>query len=166
MTTERGKRSSRPGLGDSGVIASTRPQRVGGRQAGSPPAGGGGGYLGTYTGSNFAGAAPVTRDPRVDELRVMGLPAVWIRIAETIGFDPFLAAWRILDAEASVRSNKTEMIQPLLRPFRSYLRFQRNRYIEALAGRGLQPREIQEAIKRDLCERVSIRHVSRIARGA
>lgn len=96
----------------------------------------------------------------------MGLPAVWIRIAETIGFDPFLAAWRILDAEASVRSNKTEMIQPLLRPFRSYLRFQRNRYIEALAGRGLQPLEIQEAIKRDLCERISIRHVSRIARGA
>ncbi len=96
----------------------------------------------------------------------MGLAAVWIRVAETIGFDAFIAAWRIFDAEASVRSNRTEMLQPLLRPYRSYLRFQRNRYIEALCAGGMQPKEIQEAVKRDLCEKVSLRHISRIARGS
>lgn len=97
----------------------------------------------------------------------MGLPAVWLRIAETIGVDAFLAMWFILDAEPSFQELAPgEPIRITLRRYSSWLRYQRNRYIEALAAAGLSPREIQVALMKDLCEKVSLRHISRVASGS
>ncbi|MBI3140988.1 MAG: hypothetical protein HYZ19_03890 [Rhodocyclales bacterium] len=101
------------------------------------------------------------RDPRLDELRRMGLQRVWIDVAEAIGIDAFLTMWRVLDADPMSWHNDT-ILRLRLRPYHSYLRFQRNRYIEALAAQGLRPDEIQVRLQRQLCESVSVRHIQRL----
>jgi len=103
-------------------------------------------------------------DPRLEELDRMGLQRVWLDVAEEIGVDNFLAAWRIIDADPAAR-HKEGFLQINLKLYRSYLRFQRNRYIEALARKGLKPLEIQRNLVRQLRESVSLRHISRIAGG-
>jgi hypothetical protein len=94
----------------------------------------------------------------------MGLPRVWLRVAEAIGIDAFLATWRILDADPSTWHNET-ILRVRLRPYRSYLRYQRNRYIEALTAQGLKPEEIQRRLQRQLGESVSHRHITRLGKG-
>lgn len=91
----------------------------------------------------------------------MGISATWMRVAETIGFDAFLAMWRVIDADPACRSDKGDL-ELRLRPYRSYLRYQRNRFIEQLGASGKTAREIREIVKLSLCERISERHISRI----
>lgn len=160
MAGQTEKRSSDHGISQAQADSASLDQGVGGRQGQVPPAGRGGGYQSTCTVSNFADF-----DERLEELRAMGLPARWIRIAETIGIDDFLAMWRILDSDQSIRSEKGDL-ETTLRPYSSYLRFQRNRYIEALVQQGLGVREIQAAVREQLCEVISLRHISRIKSGS
>jgi hypothetical protein len=94
----------------------------------------------------------------------MGMPAHWVKVAEGIGFESFDRMWRILDREPFLDSGRG-YLELRLRPYQSYLRYQRNRHIEDLVRRGLTPREIMDQIKASLGEIVSIRHISRIARG-
>lgn len=94
----------------------------------------------------------------------MGLPLVWIKIAESIGFDSFLNMWRMLDEEPQLQTDKGDLAITL-RSFRSYLRFQRNRYIEALCTAGMGITDIQALIQRELCEKISRRHISRLVTG-
>jgi hypothetical protein len=94
----------------------------------------------------------------------MGIAATWLRVAGAIGVDGFLATWRILDQEPAFRTDKGD-IEPRLRSYRSYLRYQRNRYIEQLAAAGRTPREVQAAVKLNLCERIGLRHVYRVMTG-
>lgn len=136
------------------------PQGVGGRQAALPPPAGGGGYLDICTVFKFRGGdGQKKRDPRLDELISMGLPRTWLQVAEAIGVDAFLAMWRILDADESLHEDN--MVQAHLRPYRSYLRFQRNRYIETLASLRVPCATIREMLKRQLGEEISERHLSR-----
>jgi hypothetical protein len=95
----------------------------------------------------------------------MGMASVWLRIAAVVGVDAFLATWRILDAEPAFRSDGGDL-DIRMRSFRSYLRYQRNRYIEELCSAGMTAKEIQEQVRRHLCERISIRHISRIKSGS
>lgn len=94
----------------------------------------------------------------------MGISDAWLRIAETIGADAFLAFWRIADSEPSFRivggAIERGYLQMRLRPFKAYHRYQRNRYIEALAASGMSPAAIQEAVALNLCEKISLRHIS------
>lgn len=160
--------NAQPDLFISGMVLDRqKPCHVGGRQGrGATPAVGGG-YLETCTVLKFSARPPEAkknRDPRMDELERMGLPRVWLDVAEEIGIDPFLSMWRILDADPSMR-HKEGFLQINLKLYRSYLRYQRNRYIEALAARGYKPIEIQRELSRQLCESVSLRHISRLAGG-
>lgn len=162
LVPEQGeKRSSVARIGQVLELGRLPGQGVGGRQAPGPALAGGGGYLGSRTGQKFE---KIARDPRLDELRTMGLPAYWLRVAEAIGAEAFLQMWRILDAEPSIQGERSDL-EMRLRPYRSYLRYQRNRYIEALCAAGLSVNEIQERVQADLCERISLRHISRIATG-
>jgi len=140
-------------------------QGVGARQASSNLPPGGGGYQQTCTAPKFS-ARPAeskkTRDPRLDELQRIGLKRVWLDVAEEIGVDAFLAMWRILDADESSR-HKEGFLQIHLKLYKSFLRYQRNRYIEALAGQGYKPVEIQQSLTRQLREPVSLRHIARLA---
>lgn len=164
MAGQSEKRSSRRELADLELLDRSDTQGVGGRQTVEPPTPMGGGYLDTCTGFKLLPGEGPDRDPRLDELRSMGLPSVWLRISAVIGVDAFLATWRILDAEPAFRSDDGDL-DIRMRSFRSYLRYQRNRYIEALCGAGLSAKEIQEAVHCHLCERISIRHISRIKSG-
>jgi hypothetical protein len=140
---------------------------VGARQACPPPSPPGGGYQETCTVLKFSARPPEAKknaDPRLDELARMGIQRVWLEVAEAIGVDAFLTVWRILDAEPASH-HKEGRLQLNLKLYRSYLRFQRNRYIEALARKGLKPLEIQWHLNRQLRESVSLRHISRIADG-
>lgn len=164
MAESSEKRSSRRGLADLELLDRPDPQGVGGRRPPAPPPPGGGGYLDICTGLKLLPGDAPDRDPRLDELRSMGLPSVWLRIAAAVGVDAFLATWRILDSEPAFRSDDGDL-DIRMRSFRSYLRYQRNRYIESLCSAGMTAREIQEAVHRHLCERISIRHISRIKSG-
>lgn len=95
----------------------------------------------------------------------MGLPEVWLKVAHSIGSQNFIRMWAILGQEPSFQASDGQ-IAAKLRPFRSYLRFQRNRYIEDLITRGWDSRQIQEEIERQLCESLTLGHISRVMKFA
>jgi uncharacterized protein YoaH (UPF0181 family) len=53
---------------------------------------------------------------------------------------------------------------PKLRSFDAYLRFQRNRYIDALAARGMSVPQVARAVARNLREPLDEKHVAKIMR--
>jgi len=164
MDKKNEKRSSGRGIGKDQVRQAVPIGGVGGRQAPSPPPDGGGGYQDICTILNFGlAAAQKKRDPRLDELREMGLQRVWLVIAEDIGVDSFLKVWRILDSDQSSIGDDGRLLVPI-RSYSTFLRYQRNRYIEALDNRGMKPTEIREKLNKQLCETISLRHISRIIR--
>ena len=140
---------------------------VGARQEDAPPPAGGGGYLETCRVLNFSARPPAQKnggDPRLNELEQMGLQAVWLNVAAEIGVDAFLTMWRVVDGDPASH-NKEGFIQISLKNYRSYLRYQRNRYIESLAAQGLKPLDIRRYVARHFRESVSYRHISRISCG-
>lgn len=124
----------------------------------------GGGYLNECTTSELLEAA------KIRELETMGLPAIWLRVAERIGYDNFLEMWRILDTAAELReirrSENESMIEVQLRRYSSFRRFQRNRWVEELARNHLPPAVIQKAVKDRLGEKLDRSHIRKIARHA
>lgn len=149
---------------------------VGGRQAMRHGQLGGGGYLNGCTPpevcqrplkKNFADLlANSQMDPReaalLSELDAMGLSRVMLQIAQTIGFDNFMAMWRILDGSYEAMADNDSGIYIRLQRLSAYKRFQRNRFIEAMAAMGMSQPEISRSVKRDLGEKVSDRHIWRL----
>lgn len=129
---------------------------VGGRQRTRPVRAGGGGYLDGRTPSELRA------DPRLRELAEIGLAAHWLAVAEIVGYDSFIALWRWLSSVPELRDDDNQ-IELRLRPFRSYERYQRNRYIDTLVAAGLKHSLIHEMVRQDLGERLSHRHVKRLA---
>lgn len=138
-------------------------QGVGGRQEQPPPPAGGGGYPKKCEIFNFRHPAEKNRDPRLDELQKMGLQRVWLEVAEAIGVDDLLAMWRIISSDPSSVGDHGRILVPI-RSYSSYLRYQRNRYIEALTEMGLSSEEIRNRLSTQMGEDVSHRNISRIQR--
>ena len=137
-------------------------QGVGGRQENSCHPSGGGGYQNICTVFNFdRDGEQKKRDPRLEELREMGLQRVWLDVAEEIGVDALLKTWRILDRDQASVGDDGRLLIPL-RSYSTFLRYQRNRYIETLDNLGMKPKEIREKLNKQLCEQISLRHISRI----
>lgn len=153
MTTRPEKRNA-----DTGIA--TPPDGVGDRHAPIDRPPWGGGYLNKCTILKF-GDSEKKRDPRLLELAAMGLQQVWLQVAEEVGVDNFLKIWRILDTDISNIGNDGRILVPL-RGYAGYLRFQRNRYIEALTEEGFSPNQIKDRLQAQLCEKISTRHISRI----
>ena len=156
---------------------------VGGRLGENPTQPGGGGYLNECTTSkgdqggqkksrffseNLANGenakAPVdSRETALlDELDSMGLSRVMLRVAHTIGFDNFMRMWGILDASYETLDDTGSGINVRLPRQSAYKRFQRNRFIEALAQMGKSQPEISLTVKRELGEKITDRHVRRL----
>jgi len=91
----------------------------------------------------------------------MGLSRTQLLVAEAIGFDNFMLAWRIYDQDPACRTDKGDL-EVRMRSYRSYLRFQRNRFIESLMAEGKSVTEILERMKAELGEKVSRRHIYRL----
>lgn len=164
MARDDEKRNSMQGIDQADAPILPLQQGVGGRQADLPLRPGGGRYQDICTVLSFCVGAGTEkkRDPRLDELYTMGLPRINLQVAEAIGFDAFMKLWRILDADESI--HKDRMIEFPIRPYRSYLRFQRNRYIETLAALGVPSSVIREMLKRQLGEEISERHIFNLSK--
>lgn len=156
---------------------------VGARQPGSAAQPGGGGYLNVCTppevakgiekkiAKNFRfpqtekfGQAAV--DPRemalLDELEAMGLSRVMLQIAHAIGVDHFMAMWQILDSSYEAMMDNDSGIYIRLQRLSAYRRYQRNRFIEAMAAMGKSQPEISRMVKRELGESMTDRHIFRL----
>lgn len=139
---------------------------VGGWQGLGPPPPGGGGYLSSCTGSvvAFGAAAPPAagalddvqsnalhpadvenRDARIEELRQLGLGPVWVRVAEAIGYETFLAAWSVMSANRDFMDGRNRLTIPDISLLHTY---QRNLAVKSLARRGFQPRQIRDEMLR------------------
>lgn len=130
----------------------------GGSAARSGTQAGGGGNLETCTGSGVlndpAGAIysgdPLTEpgagDPRVEALRDAGLNELWVRGAEIMGFERFVAWWSILDQAEQVLDNRRRLYVPCLEA--TLLRQQRDEIIASMARDGLSKQEIQSRVDR------------------
>ena len=87
------------------------------------------------------------------------------RVAERVGFDAWLDIWRMLSNDESVRHDGGARL-PKLRCYSAYSRYQRNRYIMAMAEQGMTPTVIQEALRKNLCEHLDVTNIQRIAKRA
>jgi len=131
----------------------------------------GGEYLNNCDSSNFSNPAPAPdfekkrRDPRFSELERIGLPRVWLRIAERVGFDAWLDIWRMVSDDESVRHDGGARL-PKLRCYSAYSRYQRNRYIEALATQGMPICTIHRALLENLRESLYVPTIKKIANRA
>lgn len=101
----------------------------------------------------------------LDELDAMGLSRVMLQVAHAIGFDSFMTMWRILDGAHEAIAENDSGIYIRLQRLSAYRRYQRNRFIEAMAAMGLPHAEISHLVKRELGEKVSDRHIWRLMSG-
>lgn len=88
----------------------------------------------------------------------MGLAPRWLEVARAIGVDAFLALWEILDRHDGDAVN----LRVSIPRFTAYLRFQRNRFILAMASSGENMTSIGQALESQLGERLSRRQIARI----
>ena len=163
---------------------------VGGRHAPGQPPQGGGGYLNGCTPQKVANgekkrekngtkkiaeilrfcpnvrvgdATPDTREAALlDELDAMGLSRVMLQIARVISFDNFMAMWHILDASPELFDEGESGISLRIPRLSAYKRYQRNRFIEAMAAIGKTRLEITHAVKHELGEKLGKRHMNRL----
>ena len=105
-------------------------------------------------GENRTQPADAREAALLDELDAMGLSRVMLQIAHTIGFDRFMAMWRILDGAHEAIADNDSGIYIRLQRLSAYKRYQRNRFIEALAAMGMSQPQIALSVKRDLGENV------------
>lgn len=117
----------------------------------------GGGYL-----QNYTVFKPLDkkneRDPRLDELRQIGLHHTWQKIAEEIGFDNFLKMWRTLDSETQCQDARYGLLINLRR-YKSYERYQRNCYILSCVSAGLKKTEISLKTSNAFREKIDKRYI-------
>ena len=75
----------------------------------------------------------------------IGLSATWLSVARLLGYDQFVAFWRLLSSDPALR-NDDDQIELRLRPFRAYERYQRNRYIATLVQADIKPSEDRKSV--------------------
>lgn len=129
----------------------------------------GGGYLSSCSasGAPLGAAAPaagdqlVERDPRIEELRLMGVRPLWVKVADRVGFEAFIEVWRTLSDNQELLDERNRITVPT---FLTYHWFQRNQVIRSLAGEGLRPSEISERMTRVHKRQVSTAVVRRTLR--
>lgn len=138
---------------------------VGGRSGIASSSSGGGGYLDIC--SDFkVGIGGKKIAPRekyclqlLDELReIKRLPAWILQLADEIGVCSTLIVWEKLNS-LSRSKNDTRVHIPT---WGRFTRLQRNKYIKALAAQGESVKSIQQKIKSQLRESISLTHIKRI----
>lgn len=150
-------RSEIPGMRPQHPQSALHGKGVGGRHRATPGTTGGGGYLNNCTDSESLLKGSEKIDPRIEELRRIGLHARWVGVAKRIGYDNFLEMWDELDASLDEESRKGFTIHK----FKELKRFQRNRYIESLS-QSKKAADIQQLVKDELGENLSKRQIARL----
>ena len=146
-----------------------RLEGVGVRQTKTATPAGGGGYLEIYTFSELdirgseknRAASPPEKDPRLNQLREIGLNHIWQEVAAAIGYDNFIKMWEILDSHEEIRRPDGGILTTL-RAFRAQKRYQRDRFgvlIKKSYGNCVSVRRLSE----QMGEKVGSSHISRAA---
>ena len=135
---------------------------LGGGSARAPlPAKHGGGYQDVCTkiGARVCAPAPAAAvDPRLAELRRVGLPQPWPRVAAVIGFDAFMTLWQAL-ATVDVAGSRDRVVMPKLS---TYMRYQRNQLMRSLAAEGLDLEQIRQHLTTITSDVPTASHIRRI----
>ena len=129
----------------------------------------GGGYLEIYTFSELpirpseknCVASPPKKDPRLNQLREIGLNHIWQEVAAAIGYDNFIKMWEILDSHEEIRRPDGGILTTL-RSFRAQKRYQRDRFgvlIKKSFGNYVSVKRLSE----QMGEKVGSSHISRAA---
>ncbi len=134
-------------------------QGVGARHSDTRSLPRGGGYLDICT--TFEVSEKKSRDPRISELHDMGISGFWRSLAEDIGFDAFLVVWESMSNQALNSDDGHRVYVPR---YDAFMRYQRNRFIVALAGNGLKAKEIKEQVMHALGDDITTNHISRLIR--
>ena len=152
----------------SGTAENAHAQGVGARQTNPSASAAGGGYLEIYTFSEFGfrpseknRAAAPEKDPRLQQLREIGLNHIWQEVAGAIGYDNFIKMWQILDGHDEIR-RPDGAILTALRAYRAQKRYQRDRF-GVLIKRKFGNAAAVERVERQMCEKVGSSHISRVA---
>ena len=152
-----------------GIGGNENHYQVGARQPMGAPPPGGGGYLSSCSALDVAlGDAPprsagAERDPRIDELRQLGLGPVWVLVAESIGYETFLAAWAVMSANPDFMDSRNRITIPNIARLHTY---QRNLAVRSLARRGFLPRQIRDEMIRTAGLLLSLYQIQHIIREA
>ncbi|MBF0453652.1 MAG: hypothetical protein HQL72_02405 [Magnetococcales bacterium] len=80
-------------------------------------------------------------DPRIRELKQLGLNPCWIEIAETVGYEDFLKIWRILDRK-NLHTGGRENSRITIPLFSRLVRQQRNQVLRTMAAEGATLQEL------------------------
>ena len=129
------------------------PQGWGVGDAPLPPSLPGGGYLSICMPLEFSIPESPKKnfgDPRIAQLENMGMRRMFLDVAEVIGFEAFMAMWKIFDAEPSLRDQGPSAMRIIMRPLGAWQRYERNRYIEHLFTSGLSDAEVLTRLDRQL----------------
>ncbi len=93
------------------------------------------------------------------ELRQLRLGDAWLAVAELIGFDRFIAVWRLLTSSDAWLDERNRISLP---SFKQYLRLQRNLLIKSLLDDGHSTAEIRARVKSALGEDMDLSHLLKI----
>lgn len=142
-------------------------QGVGARQPSPASPAQGGGYPEIYTFSESAlrpsencAAGTPEKDPRLQQLREIGLNHIWQKVAAEIGYDNFLRMWQILDSYEEIKRPDGGILVTL-RAYRSQQRYQRDRF-GVLVKKQYGPSEAVRRVAEQMCEKVGGSHISRV----
>jgi hypothetical protein len=82
-----------------------------------------------------------------------------------IGVDNVIKLWRIIDSNCGGVGDDGRLLVPM-RNYGTFLRYQRNRYIQTLTDLGFTAAAIKERLEKQLSEKLSVRHITRVMRKA
>lgn len=151
-------------------------QGVGARQPSLFPPPQGGGYLKIYTFSEtalrpsenvrrrFPSCPKISaeqNDPRLQQLREIGLNHIWLRVAKEIGYDNFVKMWRILDEYDEIKKEHGA-ISTNIRAYRAQQRYQRDRFFILAKHHSGKVKSARQKTQKQMCETVGISHISRV----
>jgi len=108
-------------------------------------AAGGLGYLDVYTKVESSIQKNRARDPRITQLKKMGMDWRWIRIAQQIGFDAFIQTWALI---SDLFEDERPYVRASIPHVKKLIRYQRNILIRRLDASGHNVRHIQDVIKK------------------
>lgn len=161
------RRTKAHNIASQGTLPGIDADGVGGRHTPPSMPGPGGGYLDGRSPQNFAiphEGSENFGDPRLLELKAIGLRPVWLAVAKLIGVDNFLPAWQLLDQDPAHTLDSPSQLRMTLPTFRQYRRFQRNVLVRQLLDAGLTPEEVVDRVEKCLREKLTKKHVARLGR--
>ena len=136
----KGKRSSTKGM----MKHKGKGKGVGARHKQPGRAPGGVGYLTICNALKSSVQKNRALDPRISQLKKMGLDWKWIKIAENIGFDAFLNMWTLM---SDLFDDDRSCIRASIPHVKKLIRFQRNMLIQNLHAQGKDIQAIGDEVQ-------------------